>query len=81
MGIFNKRPPQPQYLFLWDVSKVVNFMRGIKDNEKLTIKLLTLKLAAEISFLDVTFIIFKPNFVVLHFSHVTIWFSRRKPLH
>ena len=81
MRIFNKRPPQPKYLFLWDVSKVVNFMRGIKDNEKLTIKLLTLKLAAEISFLDVTFIIFKPNFVVLNFSHVTIWFSRRKPLH
>ena len=73
MGIFNKRSKQPKCFFVWGVSTLVNFMRGIEDNEKLTGKLLSLKLvtflallfsgkALEISYLDVKFITFKPNF-------------------
>ena len=28
-GIFNKKPPQPKYLFIWDVETVLNFLRKL----------------------------------------------------
>ena len=27
-GIFNSRPPQPKYLFVWDVQEVLNFIKS-----------------------------------------------------
>ena len=50
-GISKKRPSQPKYLFVWDVSTMVSFMGCMEDNEKLTLKLLSLKLATLIAFL------------------------------
>ena len=26
-GIFNSRPPQPRYIFVWDVQVVLNFIK------------------------------------------------------
>ena len=82
-GIFIKRPPQP--------SAVVNFMMGMEDNEKLAVKLFSLKLAvliiilpserpSEILYSHVTFITFKPNSVVLHFRRVTKCWKKVKKL-
>lgn len=31
--IFNKRPPQPKYLFILDVSTAVKFVSGMEDNK------------------------------------------------
>lgn len=44
-GIFNSRPPQPRYSFTWDVSVVVQYIRGLGLNTSLSLKLLTQKLA------------------------------------
>lgn len=44
-GIFNSRPPQPRYSFTWDVSVVVEYIRGLGLNTSLSLKLLTQKLA------------------------------------
>ena len=44
-GIFNSRPPQPRYSCSWDVGRVLEFIRSLGDNEVLTLKDLTHKLA------------------------------------
>ena len=28
-GIFNSRPPQPKYIFVWDAQVILNFIRKI----------------------------------------------------
>ena len=43
LGIFNKRPPQPKYPFIWDVETVLDFLRKLPGNDFLSNKLLTLK--------------------------------------
>ena len=44
-GVFVKRPPQPKYNFIWDVEKVIDYIReNLCDNSVLSDKLLTLKL-------------------------------------
>ena len=64
-GIFNKRPPQPKYNFIWDVDIVVNFIDGMGDNKSIQSLLLAKKLAMllaltsssrahEICYLDIT---------------------------
>ena len=42
-GIFNKGPPQPKYLFNWDVETVLDFLSNLPRNDLLSDKLLTLK--------------------------------------
>ena len=39
-GIFNKRPPQPKYPFIWDVETVLDFLRKLPGNDLLSDKLL-----------------------------------------
>ena len=43
-GVFNKRPPLPRYTYTWDVSKVTSYIASLDDNDKLSLKLLLLKL-------------------------------------
>ena len=44
-GIFNNRPPQPRYMFVWSVESVINFIKNKwKNNENLSEKYLTYKL-------------------------------------
>ena len=44
-GIFNERPPQPRYTFIWDVQTVINYIQeNMADNSCLSDKDLTFKL-------------------------------------
>lgn len=45
-GFFNSKPPKPRYLFTWDVSKVLSFLKTLFPLEGLSLKMLTLKLVA-----------------------------------
>ena len=51
-GIFNKRPPQPKYHFVWDVETVLDFLRILPGNDLLSDKLLTLKVSMLLSLLS-----------------------------
>ena len=43
-GIFNNRPPQPRYIFVWSVESVINYIKTKwKNNENLSGKYLTYK--------------------------------------
>ena len=42
-GVANARPPQPRYTTTWDVNKVLVHIEGMKNNEDLSLKDLTLK--------------------------------------
>lgn len=44
-GVFNLRPPLPLYECTWDVTKVTSYLKELGDNEQLSLKLLTQKLA------------------------------------
>lgn len=50
-GIFNKNPPKPRYDRIWDVRVVLNLLRQWSPVEKLTLKMLTLKLCMLIALL------------------------------
>ena len=41
-GIFNKRPPQIKYQFIWDVETALDFLRKLKGNDLFLDKLLYL---------------------------------------
>ena len=44
-GMFNERPPQPRYQYVWDVGDIVEFLKSMAPNEALSYKDLTMKLA------------------------------------
>ena len=44
-GVFNLRPPLPCYEHVWEVSQVTYFLDNLEENEELSLKLLTWKLA------------------------------------
>ena len=45
MGVFNQRPPQPRYTFVWDVETVLRYLKShMPENDKLSDKELTYKL-------------------------------------
>ena len=44
-GIFQKKPPLPRYCSSWDISIVLEYIKSLGDNENLTIKQLSAKLA------------------------------------
>lgn len=43
---------EPKYLFVWNILTVLNFTKGVEDNEKFRIKLTRLKLSTPISLLS-----------------------------
>ena len=43
-GVFNKRPPLSKYSYTWDVHKVTSYISNLDDNDKVFLKLLSLKL-------------------------------------
>ena len=43
-GAYNLRPPQPKYSALWDVERVLSFLRQLGVNAQLSLKELTMKL-------------------------------------
>ena len=44
-GVYNLRPPWPKYSKTWDVGIVLRYLRSMELNDKLTLKVLSLKLA------------------------------------
>lgn len=43
-GPFNLRPPQPKYSHTWEVHKILDFLKSLGSNDKLTLEQLTRKL-------------------------------------
>ena len=50
-GVFNLRPPQPCYSKIWDINKVLLYLKGLGRNEDLTLQQLTLKTTMLLSIL------------------------------
>ena len=44
-GVFNERPPVAKYLNFWNVSKVLRYLKGLGENDTLSLHLLTIKSA------------------------------------
>ena len=82
--IFNKRPPQPKYPFIWDVETVLDFLRKLPGNDLLSDKLLTLKfsmLLSEKTNLRVDYLTKHSSVYTFAISHLTKTCRRgKKPL-
>ena len=50
-GVFHSRPPLPRYTEVWDIGKVINYVRNLGDNGRMSLKELTLKVTTLISIL------------------------------
>lgn len=50
-GVFHSRPPLPRYTEVWDVGRVISYVRGLGDNRQMNLKELTLKVTTLISIL------------------------------
>ena len=77
-GIFNSRPPQPKYTFIWDVKRVIEFLKTLPYDSDLSLKDLTIKLtmlltltsaarASEICYLDTRYLIKHNSGYIFHF--------------
>ena len=42
--VFNRNPPKPRYVFIWDTEQVLTFIRGIPNNTELSDRNINLKL-------------------------------------
>ena len=89
-GVFNKRPPQPKYTVIWDISNVIDYISTLGNNDNCT-KIIALKLTtllailssnrvSELTYLDIRHILFKENSIVFHFSKLTkTWRKGKSP--
>ena len=90
-AIFNKWPSQPKYIANWDISKVMDYIDTLGNDENLSIKIITLKLttllaiisssrASELTYLGIRCIAFKENLVIFHFSKLSkTWKKGKSP--
>ena len=89
-GVYNIRPPQPRYTFIWDVKKVIDILATLNSPGELKVKDLTLKLttlvaltsavrASEIGFLDIQYLINHSSGYTFHFRKNTQTSKRFKP--
>ena len=89
-GVYNIRPPQPRYTFIWDVKKVIDFLATWNSPGELILKDLTLKLAmllaltsvaraSEIGFLNVRYLIKYSCGYTFYFGRNTKTSKRSKP--
>ena len=80
--VFNKSPPQPKHTVIWNISKVIDSISTVGNNENLSTKIITLKLitllgilslkkASELIYLDIRHTVFKENSVIFHFSKLS----------
>ncbi|KAK3108808.1 hypothetical protein FSP39_016198 [Pinctada imbricata] len=85
-GIFNERPTKPRYTCTWDVDTVLRFLNSNEDNEKLSLKDLTLKVtmlialstacrSSEVSRLDMNYMVIDDDSIM--FSVPTLTKGRR----
>ena len=91
-GIFNSRPPQPRYIFVWDVQVVLNFIKkdwGIASSmtdQEWTYKpcmLLSLATASRVSglqHLDIRYMTKRHNKVTFYFAKLRKnWLKDKRP--
>ena len=89
-GIFNQRPPQPRYSFVWDVEQVFSYLHYLPDNEQLSDRLLTLKLTmllalasacrcSEIQNLDIRYMTRSATSYTFQFTKVSKSWKKGKP--
>ena len=81
-GVFNHRPPQPRYPFIWDVEKVLCYLKSLPAHKNLSDKELTLKLTmmlaltatsrcSEISYLNINFMAKTEGKYIFSFNKLT----------
>ena len=81
-GVFNLRPPQPRYLFIWDAEKVLCYLKSLPAHKNLSDKELTLKLTmmlaltatsrfSEISYLNISFKVKTEEKYIFSFNKLT----------
>ena len=81
-GIYNKRPPQPRYTFIWDVDTLLRYLKSLPENQSLSDRLLTFKLtsllaltsagrASEIKFLDISYMASSETAITFTLSHLS----------
>ena len=81
-AVFNLRPPQPRYPFIWDVEKVLCYLKSLPAHTNLSEKELTLKLitmlaltatsrCSEISYLNINFMAKTEGKYIFSFKKLT----------
>ena len=77
-GIFNSCPSEPRYIHIWEVSRVLNYIReqlgdsqslSLKDKSRKSVMLLALAMAArssDLHLLDIRYMTITPNQVQFH---------------
>ena len=88
-GIFNRRPPQPRYLLMWDVGRVLANICFLGGNKDLTLKQLSHKLVvlldlanasitSEIHALDIRYLSKDANGVTFTIAELTKTTTRQE---
>ena len=78
-GARNDRPPKLKNVFIWDVETVFRYLDSLPENKKLSVRILTQKLAmvlslaeasrsSEISVLNANYMIDKDDAIIFHFQ-------------
>ena len=81
-GVFNRNPPKPRYVFIWDIEQVLTFIREMPNNTELSDRNINLKLAIllflksaerchEICYLNIKFMVRTSSFFKFFFAKVT----------
>ena len=90
-GVFNRNPPKPRYVFIWDIEQVLTFIREIPNNTELSDRNINLKLAIlffltsagrchESCYLNVKFMVGTSSVLRFFFIKVTKrWREERPP--
>ena len=87
-GIFNTRNPKPKYSFIWDVNKVLEYLRtlGIDLSDKLLTEKLAMLLALsvasrghELQHLDIRYMTKSNNLITFEFAKLTKSWRNGKP--
>jgi len=90
-GAFNERPPIARYSTFWDVGVVLKYLKGLGENDKLSLRLLTLKSvmllaltrparSVDLSKLDITARSFSGEGVTFKAQHLSKQSRASKPL-
>ena len=89
-GVFNRNPPKPRYVFIWDIEQVLTFIRGMPNNTKLSDRNINLKLTIllfltsagrchEICYLNIKFMVRASSSFKFFFTKVTKSWRKGKP--
>ena len=70
-GIYNNRPPQPKYIFICDVKKVIDFLTTLTHDRGFAIKNLTLKYFSSKCFKNITYLFKHPPGYIFNFGKNT----------